>query len=632
MRMIYTLLVGIDAYSGTGHARLSGCVNDVLAARRALEHRVGDRLSVRTLLDGEATTAAVESALRDHLGQAGPDDTALLWFSGHGTELALGTAEELAVEATGRSQALVCVDGALPDKRLGALLDGLAAGGAHVAAVLDCCFSGGGTREHGSGVSARFTPPDPSWRPVAAPRDAGGPQRAPGHVLLAASRLNQLSYEADYEPDDEAGRAPGEPAPLVRRGVFTHALLGALRTAGPDATYRELLAAAHARVRRARFEQHPVLFPADAGGIADTPFLGGAPRTPSPHLLRFGADGWEVDCGRVHGLPGGPGTEFTATGPGGGALAARTVLADRTLVEPAGWTPAAGRVHPVALTATPLPSAAVTAVGPEGFAKSLADHLTSPVVRPVTGPEGESAGLLFRVEAHGDGQARVLRRDGSPFVAPLPLYDPADTARVADCLTHLAHWHGIRDLEARTSPLRGHVRVEVVPWGDEGAGPLVPDGNGEIVRAYDGPREPWVSIRLRNVGDRPLWCVLLDLNDRYAINSALFPGHFIAPGHTGYALDNQPVQLSLPATREPRPGAYARDWLKLIVAEGELNTVPFRLGAWDPYGPGARGGAAHDGVLRLAGPGRRDVGAATAAGPGQWATRTIALRTVVPGR
>ncbi|PKV87553.1 caspase family protein [Streptomyces sp. TLI_146] len=624
MRMIYALLVGIDAYRGDRHARLSGCVNDVLAARRALEHRVGDRLSVRTLLDGEATAAAVESALRDHLGQAGPDDTALLWFSGHGTELVLGTAEELAVEATGRSQALVCVDGPLPDKRLGALLDGLAAGGAHVAAVLDCCFSGGGTREHGGGTAARFTPPDPSWLPPAAPRDTGGPQRAPGHVLLAASRLNQLSYEADYEPED-----PGTGGPPVRRGVFTHALLDALRTAGPDATYRELLAAAHARVRRTRFAQHPVLFPADAGGLADTPFLGGAPRTPSPHLLRFGADGWEVDCGRVHGLPGGLSTEFTATGPDGGVLMARAVLADRTLVDPDGWAPQAQRVHPVALSATPLASAAVTVDGPEGFTKSLADHLTSPLVRLVTGPEAESAGLLLRVEAHGDGQVRVLRRDGSPFVAPLPLYDPADTARVADCLTHLAHWHGIRDLEARTSPLRGHIRVEVVPWGAEE--PLAPDGNGEIVRAYDGPREPWVSIRLRNAGDRPLWCVLLDLNDRYAVNSSLFPGHFIAPGHTGYALDGRPVQLSLPATRAPRPGAYARDWLKLIVAEGELNTVPFRLGAWDPYGPGARGGAAPDGVLRLAGPGRRDVGAAPAAGPGQWATRTVALRTVVPG-
>jgi hypothetical protein len=70
-----------------------------------------------------------------------------------------------------------------------------------------------------------------------------------------------------------------------------------------------------------------------------------------------------------------------------------------------------------------------------------------------------------------------------------------------------------------------------------------------------------------------------------------------------------------------------RDWLKLIVAEGELNTVPFRMRAWNPWA----GGADED-VLRFgaAPDGGRDLGPAAPGAVGRWATRTVTLRTVVP--
>ncbi|OPG01736.1 hypothetical protein B1R27_35690, partial [Streptomyces sp. GKU 895] len=111
------------------------------------------------------------------LGAAGPGDTALFWFSGHGSER-VATGTELLVEATGRSQALVCVDGPLSDKRLGALLDEVAGRGAHVVAVLDCCFSGGATREDRvpADLTARHAPARPEW-PVA--RDSAPPRGAP---------------------------------------------------------------------------------------------------------------------------------------------------------------------------------------------------------------------------------------------------------------------------------------------------------------------------------------------------------------------------------------------------------------------------------------------------------------------
>jgi hypothetical protein len=179
--------------------------------------------------------------------------------------------------------------------------------------------------------------------------------------------------------------------------------------------------------------------------------------------------------------------------------------------------------------------------------------------------------------------------------------------------------------------------VEIVPWGGPAAEP--PDGGSERVFHYgtgpDGPREPQVSIRIHNRSrTRTLWCVLLDLTDSYASHTALYRGDFIGPGRFGRALDGEPVRLSLPPARPAVPGAEVRDWLKLIVAEGELNTVPFELPPWRPQvSPGREAGRTADGLLRFAAPARpsRDLGPTAPRSPGQWGVVTLPLRTVLPG-
>ncbi|MFE1441812.1 caspase family protein [Streptomyces sp. NPDC058739] len=699
MGTVYTLFVGIDAYP-LPHRSLRGAVNDVEAAAGLLGRLGEATFEPRFLRNEEATTDAVVDAVRDHLGAAGPGDTALFWFSGHGTDYAAALPAHHRVEATGRYQALVCADSPLQggrpltDKELGALLETVAARGAHVAAVLDCCFSGGGTRLP-AGLTARYEPPAAWW---GVPPDGRGSVAAAGapaarHVLLAAGRLDELSYERDFDG--------------VPHGVFTHALLTALRAAGPDATYRELLAAAHCLVQTERADQHPVLFPPQPGGIADQPFLGGAvARSRGPHLLRNGPRGWEVDCGRVHGLRGdGPdGAEFTVTSTGsesatapvaptgaapvmapvtvpgaapvtapvvppGAApriLRARSVLSDRTEVAPVGWVPDRRRVYPVALSALALPPTHVRVETPDGseaarraagsvreaIASAGPDGRPSPLLRLVD-EAGSGAGLLLRVVVSaepgpepGPGlAARLLRRDGSAAVARLPLGGPRDARRVVACLHHLTRWHQLLTLDNPVSPLADLVRVEIRPWtydgpwSSDGPSPLLPDGGGEIVCSYGRtpsglPQEPWLSVRLHNrSATRKLWCVLLNLTDDYAGHTGLYPGHFVGPGRTGFALDDRPVALTVPAHRA-RPGAQVRDWLKLVVAEGELNTGPFHLPPWDPENDDDRLSplAEDDGMLRLTPPGQGDrhMGEAPASGPGQWATRTIPLRTVIP--
>ncbi|HEX7301550.1 caspase family protein, partial [Lentzea sp.] len=135
--LVYALLVGIDAYQSPWPA-LAGCGNDVTEAEAVLRTLVQDRLRLKVLRDGEATRKRVMAEFTTHLGQAGPDDVAFFWFSGHGSDEPVA-AEHWHLEPTGRSQTLVCVDSRhqgvadLSDKTLSAMIDLVAESGAHVA-------------------------------------------------------------------------------------------------------------------------------------------------------------------------------------------------------------------------------------------------------------------------------------------------------------------------------------------------------------------------------------------------------------------------------------------------------------------------------------------------------------------
>ncbi|MFE4451776.1 caspase domain-containing protein [Streptomyces sp. NPDC056796] len=614
MATLYALFVGIDDYP---ERPLEGCVNDVQAARSWLERRSGLTNAFRTLHNAQATHAAVRAGIGDHLGRGGPGDTALLWFSGHGSSQETDDPRE----ATGRSQALVCHDSLdrggqalLQDSELGALLDAVAARGTHVVAVLDCCHSGGATRDGASGTTARGVPWRPWW-PTDRPggvRDGGGEGPEPlRHVLLAACRPQELAYERVID-----GKV---------RGQFSHAMLDVLGRQGPATTYGALHALVEERVHGLNDRQHPQL-----RGPEDARFLYGNSVRTSPHLLRHTVSGWEVDCGHAHGLRS-PGTEFTLLDDGEvpRVVVVRDVRPESSSVEPVGWRPVPGdrdRVHAVTPSALAFPPPAITVSG---------DPATTALVPRPPGSEPASPSDTGRLRLHvtaADGWARISGGGGHP-VPDLPLRTPADAERVADCLAHIARWHHIRDLANPDPWLSSLVRVTVE---ETPVGTLTHTADGEVVCAYtpDG-RQPQVRVRIHNGSGRDLWCVLLDLTDSYAVSPHLYEGEFIADGRAGAARRGEPVWLSLPAGRAVTRGAYTRDWLKVIATENELNLAPFRLGAWSPEtAPSARGGgdAERGGVLRLtgAGGGRDAGGPAQGSRPGRWGTAHVVVRTQVP--
>ncbi|BCJ41045.1 hypothetical protein Aiant_17020 [Actinoplanes ianthinogenes] len=298
---LYALLVGIDRYQSPDIPSLHGCANDVRAAAAQLtaDAAPGCRVHTRMLLDGEATRAAVVAAIGAHLGRAGEADTALFWFAGHGSAAAV-PAWAWFREPTGMLQTLVCADSRTPgvpdlwDKELSVLLDVIAERAGHVAVVLDSCHADGATRELADqepAARARSVPPAPERGLDSLAeevlRRAGRP--APEHVALAACRSDESAQE----------RTIGG----VVHGVFSWALLDAVRRLGPGATYRELLAATQTAVEFRSRRQVPQLRPG-ASPLADHVFLDGTVRRVGTGMrMRFTREGWVIDAGMVHGLP-----------------------------------------------------------------------------------------------------------------------------------------------------------------------------------------------------------------------------------------------------------------------------------------------------------------------------------------
>jgi Caspase domain len=654
MRTLYALLAGINRYRADSVPDLRGCVRDVEHALAYLGNGVpaGTELRPLILRDEEATRSALINAIRFHLGRARKDDTALFWFSGHGSQADVPDWAWFR-EPTGRLQTLVCADsraGGVPDlwdKELSVLLDDVARRAGHVAVVLDSCHSDGATRELNDrepAARSRAVPGDgPRSRDSLIPelvlRGLGGAQEAAQeHLALAASR----SFEAAQEMPLE-----GE-----QRGLFSWALLRALHRLGSSASYRELLAAAQAEVERRAYRQVPQLRPA-VSELADHAFLDRIVTRPAAGMrMRYAAEGWEIDAGAVHGLPSDLGVRVGMRGdPPLREAAVTRVLAERSLVDPVGaWMPDREEQYPVVVTEVPLPVTTVALDGdPAGAARLRAAILAagpdgdpSPHLRPVA-PD-DTAGIPdLRATISAAGSLVITDRHGDRLGDEIPDVHGDGSWPAVTTLEHIARWHLLMNLENPAPTLLSPVRIEVVvPEPGETVAPktgpvreLDPDGVHRLFyrRGERGWVPPEIFIRLHNTGDQMLYCALLDLTPRFGVHATLFPGDFIAPGERGCALDGRRIQAFLPAGMAPEPGVAVRDRLKLFVAEEQFSVRPFLMPALGRPVPRGRGGLGARGLLeRLGGAAvHRDLGDANdLAGAYDWTTTSLTLVTEVP--
>jgi hypothetical protein len=572
MNDIYALLVGINEYADPKITNLAGCVNDVRAAAAFLEERrrPGTRLMLKELVNGQATGAAIVDGIRVHLRRAGPGDVALFWFSGHGSTAPVGTYWRLEPNGT-ELQTLVCVDSRvdgrpeLLDKELGVLLDELAERGCHVVAVLDSCHSGGGTRdgsarpaldETARSVERATTPWSYTLVPDLAERYASGapPVR---HVLLAACRPEEKARE--YLVDG------------VCHGRFSRALLDVLNGAPADTTVWEIVALARNAVERGCATQRPMVFPAGWGLANASLFGGGMFSDPPTFTMRHGRDGWQVNAGEAHGMVAGR-TRLAIDGDPARALQVTEIQTGRSQVAPLGWSPDPDQVYRLVIARparTTLFGIAANPV-PDEFAALRTAVGADPSIDFVDVTQAE---LILTPELSG---VRLTSRDNQQIVTLPTVPSAAD-------LLHIARWWRVRTLSSDDSRIRYGIVLEVV---ERKPGELIaprqrhpswPDQSGTLRVAYEANEPPSRFLRLRNTTNQPLYCVLLNLTERFRITSALFPAGLIAAGATAAVAEGQVIEFTVPDSWSDRPISEYRDWLMVIASTDEIDAAPYEM-------------------------------------------------------
>lgn len=548
-RNLYTLLVGIDDYPQPTRA-LVGCVNDTKAFQEYLRARLEtDEFNLRekVLLNKEATYEAIIDGFESHLSQATARDVVVFYFSGHGSKEPCPE-EFWYLEPDKMNETLVCCDSRpdgrdLADKELAKLIARVARNSPHFVVVLDCCHAGSGTRAETPII--RGVPPREDVRPLdsywGSPAEVAAPFRArniPGdrgewtelprgnHVLLAACRDNQFAKE--YLADG------------VPRGAFSYFLLNALQVIGGNLSYEHLMKAVAALLRRNVSDQTPQLEVIEQEEL-DQPFLGGAINERS---VSFTASfdnelGWIVDAGSLHGIPADSvvgATQFAlfpmgASRPGKLRLSNASGIADATEVRPhfcrvnvvglASDAPTS--VFNAILVRAPLASFGVRMKGDEE-----ALELAREAIKSSSGLGGES---LYVREAHEDARLVLSARDGKyslcapgnykPLTSALTGYTQPNAALAIKRLEHIARWKTIKELSNPASELPSNaIRITAHSGGKEIRGRWV-----RLEYQYkDGKwTPPKMRLRLSNRSGESLYCALLMLSERFAIEPGFFP-------------------------------------------------------------------------------------------------------------
>lgn len=223
----YALLIGISRYRVL--PTLPGAHNDVDLMRNVLSSQHGFAPDhVRVLLDEAATRSGIMNALQEVIGQARPQDTVFIHYSGHGSQIQDFNGDETDDHL---DETLVPYDGrteGIPDildDELEALLSQLQA---HLSLViLDSCHSGTATR--GQEFQTRTIPPDSRlflYRHLGRFHRGEKPPLPQSYVLMTGASAHERTLDVNI-----GGRY---------YGLFSYALFQSLRSISPTATAGQL--------------------------------------------------------------------------------------------------------------------------------------------------------------------------------------------------------------------------------------------------------------------------------------------------------------------------------------------------------------------------------------------------------
>ena len=621
---VYALLVGIDEYASPRVNPLRGCVKDIERFRDFLRARVipddsqptrddagepadaDGRLHVKMLRNSEATRQNIIDGFA-HLRQAGPEDVALFYYSGHGSQEP-APRKFWAIEPDRLNETLVCHDSRsapdkgwdLADKELALLLSQVAERQPHLLVILDACHSGSGTRD-AEVEGVRLTPADNRTRPLETylPGSAdiqpngdepGGWFSLPAgsHILLAACRPEEVAREAHFEDE--------------QRGVFSHFLLEALQRLGPTPTYRDLFKQVHARVRSAVATQSPQL-ETTKDINTNQPFLGDGvvvARRPYFTLAHHPAEGWRIDGGAVHGLPAvtRPETTLLALFPPdanldhlenlSGALGEAAITEvypsdSRVQVTLTGDTALdTSLTYKAVVTALPLPPVVVSLAGdPAGLVRLRAQLNNADNEASLLVIEGDAETAALHLTA-GESGFRIRRAgEAYPLAVDIAGLDDDSARQAVQRLAHIARWLKTAQLSnpaSRLLPQDFEIQAyELVEKNGQTVEQPLSERVNYQLKADGTWAEPRLCFKFINHGSRPLYLAMLNLTDTYEIYAGLIPdgNHALKlnPGETGVSNNGDPVYMVVPKALWQQGLVEMNDLFKFIISTDEFDAM-----------------------------------------------------------
>lgn len=529
---VFALLVGINDYDDSV-GRLNGCLKDVEYFEGYLRSRFdASTLNVERLLNADATYANVVGGFQDFLTRAGEDDVAVFLYCGHGARWKCAD-EFRDYSRDGFDETMVCVDSRvkqgvydLADKELAALLHDVASNGAHVAAIMDSCHSGGATRGPDDLLwpTTRNTHQEDSPRPYESYLDGYYARKAPGgqglmipksrHVLLAACTRHQKAKEG---PEG---------------GVFSATLQDVLEAGHGDLTYSELFARARLAVRRRVRDQDPQFESHDGFNVfsdfLSTKSLG---RTPT-HLVYYDDKwgDWKLKFGAALGLPtdATDAIDLTILGNDDEELT-RGVVTEVNVQEstielddelPEGEYMA--RVNTFA-----APKMPVCLKGSEAGMQAVRDGLDADQSAGIRwAEEGEDARYTLNAASEAGEDLFTVTRDDPPLeITGLPYgFTQPAVDDILGVLAQVAKWERLLLLQnpnTKMNPSEVELTITASEWNDEKA---YSDVNGEIKIVFDEDpdgQQQWANrdyeIRATNNAAQTLHLALLHFSEEFGI-------------------------------------------------------------------------------------------------------------------
>ncbi|WP_414622799.1 caspase family protein [Calothrix sp. CCY 0018] len=595
----YALLVGIDEYRSPSIPSLRGCVNDITAINDFLVKRVAkskDNLHIKKLINQEATRQAIIDNFRKHLCLAQSDDTALFYFSGHGSQ-EQAAVEFWHLEPDRLNETLVCWDSRqnniwdLADKEVAKLISEVAQNHPHIVVILDCCHSGGGVRSHNSEYTGvREVAVNLKERPIDDFIFSAEEMKRFTSVNNKQSRFNLPSSEyillAACRDNEEAREHY-----IQKRGVFSYFLLDSLQK-NDTLTYRDLFKRTNVCVRSFYPNQSPQI-EATNSNYLDQPFLGGKANKRQLYFTATynGEYGWSIDGGAIHGIVAGSENQktrlaiFPITVENTHQLERAIAVAEITKTLPQlSYIHISGEkeeldpelTYKVVITSIPSSYLKIYFEGYDSGIKFLRQAMKEAFC-------GERPSLYlcevfdayeadFRLRAFEHKYIIIRNSDNRQLISFTAGFNYESTLQAIRSLEHIARWTNIATI---TSPINSSIPTDAVRMEIHQNNVEIEDC--QIALEYQADNNelipPKIAIKVTNISNMRLYCVLLNLTELFEINIIPLGGKTsiqLEPGQEAFACEGTEIPIFIPDTWKQEKREY-KDILKLIVSTSDFD-------------------------------------------------------------